>query len=80
MDQRYVDLFAAVVRQAFYDAAHDYEHPRHMDAGAWLDLAGLVDADGTTRYGTPIRRHAPTTSTIDENTRRRWARAGMKEA
>ncbi|HZG68964.1 MAG TPA: hypothetical protein VEZ12_19665 [Herpetosiphonaceae bacterium] len=80
MDQRYVDLAAAMVRQAFADAAHDYHHPRHMAAARWLELAGLVDADGTTRYGTPIHRHAPTTSTIDENTRRRWARARMKEA
>ncbi len=80
MDARYEALYAAVVRQAFYDAAHDEHHPRPMDAAAWLELAGLVDADGTTRYGTPIRRHAPTTSTIDENTRRRWARARMKEA
>ncbi len=79
MDQRYVDLVAAMVRQAFSDAAHDYLHARHMDAAAWLELAGLVDADGTPRYGMPIHRHAPTTSTIDENTRRRWARARMKE-
>ena len=80
MDQRYVDLFAAVVRQAFTDAAHHYQHPRHMDAAGWLELAGLVDADGTTRYGTPGRRRNTTTSTIDENTRRRMARARMKEA
>ena len=78
MDQRYVDLFAAVVRQAFYDAAHG-QHGKGMPAAEWLELAGLVDADGTPRYGMPRRRHAPTTSTIDENTRRRWARAGMKE-
>ena len=36
MDQRYVDLAAAIVRQAFYDAARDYHHTRHMDADAWL--------------------------------------------
>ncbi len=53
MDQRYVDLAAAIVRQAFSDAAHDYHHARHMDAAAWLELAGLVDPDGTMRYGMP---------------------------
>ncbi len=79
MDQRYVDLAAAIVRQAFHDAAHDTTRGKGMDAAAWLELAGLVDADGTPRYGTPGTRHAPTTSTIDENTRRRWARAHMKE-
>jgi chromosome segregation ATPase len=41
------------VRQAFSDAAHDYHHDRHMDAAAWLELAGLVDPDGTMRYGMP---------------------------
>ncbi len=79
MDQRYVDLFAAVVRQAFYDVAHGTTRGKGMDAAAWLVLAGLVDPDGTPRYGTPGTRHAPATSTIDENTRRRWARARIKE-
>ncbi len=79
MDQRYVDLFAAVARQAFYDAAHDYLHPRHMDAAAWLELAGLMADDGSLPYGPPGPRRNTTTSTTDENTRRRWARAGMKE-
>ncbi len=77
MDQRYVDLFAAVARQAFHDAAHDYHHPRHMDAQQWLELAGLVDPDGTTRYGTP--RRGNNTIATDENSRPRMARARIKE-
>ncbi len=80
MDQRYVDLAAAMVRQAFYDLAHDYHHARHMDAAAWLELAGLVDADGTPRYGMPSRRpNTITATTQDENSRRREARARTKE-
>ncbi len=75
MDQRYVDLAAAIVRQAFYDAAHDYRHTRHLDAAEWLEMAGLVDADGTSRYGTPRRKPSGTTTTEDYNTRRRIQRA-----
>ncbi len=75
MDQRYVALAAAIVRQAFYDAAHDYRHTRHLDAAEWLEMAGLVDADGTSRYGTPRRQHKRTTTTEDDNVRRRIQRA-----
>ncbi len=42
MDQRYVDLAAAIVRQAFSDAAHDY-HGKGMDAAA-LTVLALVPA------------------------------------
>ncbi len=52
MDARYEALYAAVVRQAFHDVAHDY-HGKGMDAAAWLRLAGLVDPDGMMRYGMP---------------------------
>ncbi len=74
MDQRYVELAAAIVRQAFSDAAHCY-HGKGIDAAAWLELSGLVDADGTSRYGTPRRQHNGTTTTEDYNTRRRIERA-----
>ena len=71
MDQLYVDLAVAIVRQALYDAARGYHDSRHMDAAAWLELAGLVDADGTTRYGMPShRRNTITATTEDENSRR----------
>ncbi len=43
MDQRWADLYAAVARQAVYDLHTGYTHPRHMDASAWLDAAGLLD-------------------------------------
>jgi hypothetical protein len=43
MDQRYQDLYAAVARQAVHDLHSGNTHPRHMDAGAWLDAAGLLD-------------------------------------
>ena len=79
MDQRYVDLFAAVARQAFADVAHDYQHGRHMDAAAWLELAGLVDADGTTRYGMPRRGNNTIATTTDVRPRRRTARSRIKE-
>ncbi len=74
MDQRYVDLFAAVVRQAFHDVGHGY-HGKAMDAAEWLELAGLVEPDGTSRYGTPRRQYKSTTTTEDDNARRRIERA-----
>jgi hypothetical protein len=43
MDQRWADLYAAVARQAVHDLQTGYTHPRHMDAGAWLEAAGLLD-------------------------------------
>jgi hypothetical protein len=43
MDQRWADLYAAVARQAVHDLHTDYTHPKHMDAGAWLETAGLLD-------------------------------------
>ncbi len=75
MDARYEALYAAVVRQAFHDVAHHYHHARHMEAAAWLELSGLVDADGTSRYGTPRRQRNGTTTTEDYNVRRRIERA-----
>ena len=56
MDQRLVNLYAAVVRQAFHDAYSDYNGSKGMDARQWLELVGLIDPDGTSRYGTPRRR------------------------
>ncbi len=73
MDARYEALYAAVVRQAFHDAGHDY-HGKGLDARQWLELAGLVDADGTSRSGTP-RRQRNSTTTEDYNARRRVVRA-----
>jgi hypothetical protein len=42
MDQSYVDLLGAIARQAVHDLHTGYTHPRHMDAGAWLEAAGLL--------------------------------------
>ena len=75
MDARYEALYAAVVRQAFADADHGH-HGKGMPARQWLELAGLVDADGTSRYGTPSRRPNTITATPDDyNARRRIERA-----
>ena len=79
MDQRYVDLAAAIVRQAFYDAAHCYHHTRHLDAAEWLELAGFIGPDGTSRYGTPRRQHNGTTTSADYNVRRRIQRANQQQ-
>ncbi len=79
IDQRFVDVYAAVVRQAFADAAHDY-HGKGIDARQWLELAGLIELDGTSRYGTPRRQRNGTATTEDYNARRRVARAHIKEA
>ncbi len=43
MDQSYVDLLGAIARQAVHDLHTGYTHPRHMDAGAWLEAAGLLE-------------------------------------
>ena len=53
MQQMYVDLLAAIARQAVHDLQTGYTHPRHMDAGAWLEAAGLLEH---ARTNGPIRR------------------------
>ncbi len=53
MDQRWADLYAAVARQAIHDLQTGYTHPRHMDAGAWLEAAGLLEH---ARTNGPVRR------------------------
>ncbi len=53
MQQMYVDLLAAIARQAVHDLQTCYTHPRHMDAGAWLEAAGLLEQ--TIKAG-PVRR------------------------
>ncbi len=53
MDQRWADLYAAVARQAVHDLQTGYTHPCHMDAGAWLEAAGLLEQAQTNG---PIRR------------------------
>jgi hypothetical protein len=53
MDQRWADLYAAVARQAVHDLHAGYTHPRHMDAGAWLEAAGLLEQAQTNG---PVRR------------------------
>ncbi len=55
MDQRWADLYAAVARQAVHDLQTGYTHPRHMDAGAWLEAAGLLEQAQTNG---PVRRAA----------------------
>ena len=78
MDARYEALYAAVVGQAFSDAAHDY-HGKGMDARQWLELAGLLERDGTSRYGTPRRQRNGTATPDDYNARRRVARAAKRQ-
>ena len=53
MDQCYVDLLGAIARQAVHDLHTGYTHPRHMDAGAWLEAAGLLEQAQTNG---PVRR------------------------
>ena len=53
MQQMYADLYAAVARQAIHDLQTGYTHPRHMDAGAWLEAAGLLEQAQTNG---PVRR------------------------
>lgn len=77
MDQRLTNLYAAVVRQAFHDVAHDY-HGKGMDAREWLLLAGLIADDGSLPYGSPSRRRDITTTTEDYNARRRVARTAER--
>ena len=55
MDQRYVDLLAAIARQAVHDLHSGYTSPKHMDAGAWLEAAGLLEQAQTNG---PVRRAA----------------------
>ena len=55
MQQMYVDLLAAIARQSVHDLQTGYTHPRHMDAGAWLEAAGLLEQ--TIKVG-PVRRAA----------------------
>jgi len=57
MDQCYVDLYAAVARQAVHDLHTGYTHPRHMDAGAWLEAAGLL---GLARQYPPRKQRTAT--------------------
>lgn len=65
MDQRYADLYAAVVRRAIHDLHSGYTHPRHMDAARWLELAGLLDYAMTNG---PVRRaQRNTRSTHDDS-------------
>ncbi len=55
MDQRWADLYAAVARQTVHDLQTGYSHPRHMEAGAWLEAAGLLEQAQTNG---PVRRAA----------------------
>ncbi len=55
MQQMYVDLLAAIARQAVHDLQTGYSHPRHMDAARWLEAAGLLEQ--TIKAG-PVRRAA----------------------
>jgi len=57
MQQMYADLLAAVARQAVHDLHTAYTHPRHMDAGAWLEAAGLLDQ--ARQYPPRTRRRSP---------------------
>jgi|GEM_PF-6457394 len=42
MDQRWANLLGAIARQAVHDLHAGSTHPKHMDAGAWLEAAGLL--------------------------------------
>ena len=53
MQQMYVDLLAAIARQAVHDLQTGYSHPRHMDAARWLEAAGLLEQAQTNG---PVRR------------------------
>ena len=79
MDQRYLDLLAAVVRQAFQDMARD-PHGRGMEARRWLMRTGLVAADGSTRYGISAGsgRRSTTPTREDQAVQRRLARAAAR--
>ena len=57
MDQSYVDLLGAIARQAVHDLHTGYTHPRHMDAGAWLEAAGLL---GLARQSPPRKKRTAT--------------------
>ena len=57
MDQSYVDLLGAIARQAVHDLHTGYTHPRHMDAGAWLEAAGLL---GLARQSPPRTQRTAT--------------------
>ncbi len=59
MDQCYVDLLGAIARQAVHDLHTGYTHPRHMDAGAWLEAAGLLGL--ARQYPPRKKRTAPRT-------------------
>ncbi len=59
MQQMYADLYAAVARQAVHDLHSGYTSPKHMDAGAWLEAAGLLEqaiANGPVRRAQRNRR------------------------
>ncbi len=49
--ERLIDLWAAVCRQALKNHASGYTSPRHPAAGAFLLRCGLMQPDGTLRYG-----------------------------
>ncbi len=57
MQQMYADLLAAIARQAVHDLHTGYTHPRHMDAGAWLEAAGLL---GLARQYPPRKQRTAT--------------------
>jgi hypothetical protein len=55
-----------------------------MDVWRWLDVTGLVDADGTSRYGIPAgagrRSTTPTREEQAVQRRRAWAATWPQEA
>ena len=67
MDQCYVDLLGAIARQAVHDLHTGYTHPRHMDAGAWLEAAGLL---GLARQSPPRKKRTATRKQLPPQGRR----------
>lgn len=67
MDQRWADLYAAVARQAIHDLHTGHSHPRHMDAGAWLEIAGLLaQAQHSPPYRKQRRRSTMPDTTMND--------------
>ena len=55
MNQSYVDLLAAIARQAVIDYHAEYHHPGIPDATRFLEAAGLLEQAQTNG---PVRRAA----------------------
>lgn len=61
MDDRYLELLAAIARQAVKDLETGYNSHKHMPAADWLQVAGLLDQSQAVakRGHTSKRRYRP---------------------